>query len=76
MRQAVGPSDLAGLDIMSATATAARHRIAIVGCGFGGLFAVKTLRRADVDLTVVDRTNHHLFPAAALAARNEDSLGG
>jgi NADH:ubiquinone reductase (H+-translocating) len=46
---------------MSATATASRHRVAIVGCGFGGLFAAKTLRRAEVDITVVDRTNHHLF---------------
>ena len=41
--------------------TARRHRVAIVGCGFGGLFAAKRLRRADVDLTVIDRTNHHLF---------------
>lgn len=38
-----------------------RHRVAIVGCGFGGLFAAKRLRRADVDVTVIDRTNHHLF---------------
>jgi NADH dehydrogenase len=46
---------------MSTTATAGRHRVAIVGCGFGGLFAAKTLRRAEVDVAVVDRTNHHLF---------------
>jgi NADH dehydrogenase len=46
---------------MSATATAGRHRVAIVGCGFGGLFAARTLRRADVDVTIIDRTNHHLF---------------
>ncbi|HUO70989.1 MAG TPA: NAD(P)/FAD-dependent oxidoreductase [Solirubrobacteraceae bacterium] len=38
-----------------------RHRVVIVGAGFGGLFAAKALRRADVDVTVVDRTNHHLF---------------
>ena len=38
-----------------------RHRVAIVGGGFGGLFAAKALRRAEVDVTVVDRTNHHLF---------------
>ena len=38
-----------------------RHRVAIVGAGFGGLFAAKALRRADVDVTVIDRTNHHLF---------------
>ena len=38
-----------------------RHRVAIVGAGFAGLFAAKALRRADVDVTVIDRTNHHLF---------------
>jgi NADH dehydrogenase len=38
-----------------------RHRVAIVGAGFGGLFAAKALRRADVEVTVIDRTNHHLF---------------
>src|SRR5262249_16830177 len=38
-----------------------RHRVVIVGCGFGGLFAARALRRADVDVTVIDRTNHHLF---------------
>ena len=37
------------------------HRVAIVGAGFGGLFAAKALRRDDVEVTVVDRTNHHLF---------------
>ena len=39
----------------------ARHRVVIVGSGFGGLAAAKTLRRAPVDVTVIDRTNHHLF---------------
>jgi NADH dehydrogenase len=33
----------------------------VVGCGFGGLSAVKALREVDVDVTVIDRTNHHLF---------------
>jgi NADH:ubiquinone reductase (H+-translocating) len=35
--------------------------VAIVGAGFGGLFAANALRRAEVDVTVVDRTNHHLL---------------
>ena len=39
----------------------ARPRIVIVGCGFGGLEAARALADADVDITVVDRTNHHLF---------------
>jgi NADH dehydrogenase len=29
--------------------------------GFGGLFAARALRRDDVDVTVIDRNNHHLF---------------
>jgi NADH dehydrogenase len=41
--------------------SAARPRVAIVGCGFGGLEAVRILSRAAVDITLVDRTNHHLF---------------
>lgn len=41
--------------------TLARPRIAIIGCGFGGLFAARALARAPVDVTVIDRTNHHLF---------------
>lgn len=39
----------------------ATHRVVIVGCGFGGLFAARGLRGAEVDVTVIDRTNHHLF---------------
>jgi len=35
--------------------------VVIVGCGFGGLFAARALRRAPMDVTVIDRTNHHLF---------------
>jgi NADH dehydrogenase len=37
------------------------HRVVIIGCGFGGLFAGKRLRHADVEVTIIDRTNHHLF---------------
>ena len=38
-----------------------RRRVVIVGGGFGGLAAARRLRRADVDVTVIDRMNHHLF---------------
>ena len=38
-----------------------RPRIVIIGAGFGGLEAAKALRKADVDITLIDRTNHHLF---------------
>jgi NADH dehydrogenase len=37
------------------------HRVVVVGGGFGGLFATRTLRRAPVEVTLVDRVNHHLF---------------
>jgi NADH dehydrogenase len=35
--------------------------VLILGCGFGGLWAAQGLRKAPVEVTVVDRTNHHLF---------------
>ena len=35
--------------------------VLILGCGFGGLFAAQALARAPVRVTVLDRTNHHLF---------------
>jgi 2-polyprenyl-6-methoxyphenol hydroxylase-like FAD-dependent oxidoreductase len=38
-----------------------RHRVLIVGGGFGGLAAAKALKRAPVEVTLVDRANHHLF---------------
>ena len=36
-------------------------RVVIIGAGFGGLEAAKALRRVAVDVTVVDRQNHHCF---------------
>lgn len=38
-----------------------RHRVVIVGAGFGGLWAVKHLKGAPVDITLIDERNHHLF---------------
>jgi len=38
-----------------------RHRVAIVGGGFGGLSTARGLRSAPVDVTLLDRRNHHLF---------------
>jgi NADH:ubiquinone reductase (H+-translocating) len=38
-----------------------RPRVVIVGCGFGGLFAARALRRAPADVLVIDHNNYHLF---------------
>src|SRR5579862_5496065 len=37
------------------------HRVVILGGGFGGLYAAKALRRAPVEVTLLDRRNFHLF---------------
>jgi NADH dehydrogenase len=41
------------------------HRVVIVGGGFGGLQAALHLKNADVDVTLVDRRNFHLFQPLA-----------
>ncbi|HEV2082523.1 MAG TPA: NAD(P)/FAD-dependent oxidoreductase [Brevundimonas sp.] len=38
-----------------------RPRVVIVGAGFGGLAAARALRRAEAEIFLIDRTNHHLF---------------
>src|SRR5438132_13402160 len=47
-------------DPETSAATRVPHVI-IVGAGFAGLHAAKTLKRAPVRVTVLDRHNHHLF---------------
>ena len=42
-------------------AAGTRPRVVIVGCGFGGLEATRALSKAPVEITLIDRTNHHLF---------------
>ena len=44
-----------------AMSSGSRPRIVIIGAGFAGLSAAKTLRKAQVDLIVIDRRNYHLF---------------
>ncbi|MEP6631138.1 MAG: FAD-dependent oxidoreductase, partial [Lapillicoccus sp.] len=46
---------------MNALAPATRHRVVVIGSGFGGLFATRALKRADVDITLIARTTSHLF---------------
>jgi NADH dehydrogenase len=38
-----------------------RAKVVIIGAGFGGLEAAKSLKRTPVDVTVIDRQNHHCF---------------
>lgn len=38
-----------------------RHRVVVIGGGFGGLNVVRGLRDADAEVVVIDRVNHHLF---------------
>jgi NADH:ubiquinone reductase (H+-translocating) len=43
------------------TPASPKARILVIGCGFGGLEAARALRDAPVEITLIDRTNHHLF---------------
>jgi NADH dehydrogenase len=43
------------------TTESQKHRIVVIGGGFGGLMAVKALRRVDAEVTLIDRHNYHLF---------------
>ena len=38
-----------------------RHHVVVIGAGFGGLNAVQQLKNADVEITLIDKKNHHLF---------------
>jgi NADH:ubiquinone reductase (H+-translocating) len=57
----------AGANTMSSTGPSSgnpadqRHRVVVIGSGFGGLFGTKALKDADVDVTMIAKTTHHLF---------------
>ena len=57
----VTPPSHTSVDVEQLSNARPRPRVVIVGAGFGGLTAAKSLAKADVDLMVVDRQNHHLF---------------
>jgi NADH dehydrogenase len=44
-----------------ATAVPRKKRVLIVGGGFAGIAAARALKRADVEITLIDRRNHHIF---------------
>ncbi len=49
------------MQIQNPAESGKRPHVVIVGAGFGGLAVAHGLRSADVDVTIVDRQNHHLF---------------
>jgi NADH dehydrogenase len=40
--------------------TRTRPKVVVVGGGFGGVNVSRVLAKSDIDLTIIDRTNHHL----------------
>lgn len=58
---------------------AVRHRVVIIGAGFGGLAAARQLRHAPVDVTIVDANNFHTFHPllyqVATAGLDADDIG-
>jgi len=46
---------------MADSPTSRRPRVVVIGAGFGGIHAAMGLAKLPVDVTVVDRTNHHTF---------------
>jgi NADH:ubiquinone reductase (H+-translocating) len=46
---------------LQATGQNSRPRVVIIGAGFGGIHAAKALRHLPIDITVIDRKNHHTF---------------
>jgi NADH:ubiquinone reductase (H+-translocating) len=69
-----------GLERAQAGLPAIMPRVVIVGAGFGGLQAAKALEDVPVQVTVIDRCNHHLFQpllyqvATSLLATNDISM--
>src|SRR4051794_23129355 len=49
------------MENFSERSTGRRPHMIVVGAGFGGLEAVRTLAGAPVDITLIDRNNHHCF---------------
>jgi len=41
--------------------SAKRQKVIVIGGGFGGLAAARALKNVPVDITLIDRTNHHVF---------------
>ena len=46
---------------VASTSPTDRHRVAVIGSGFGGLWATEALNNAPVEVTLISGTSHHLF---------------
>ncbi len=46
---------------MAEAATASKHRVVVIGGGFGGLMVAQGLKKSAVEITLVDKRNFHLF---------------
>ena len=46
---------------MSESTAQRKHRVVVIGSGFGGLFGTKALDRDDIEVTMIAATSHHLF---------------
>ncbi|MFK5635691.1 NAD(P)/FAD-dependent oxidoreductase [Ornithinimicrobium sp. LYQ103] len=55
------PAGLPDTSLADRATAPTRHRVLVVGSGFGGLFATKALDAPEVEVTMVARTSHHLF---------------
>ena len=49
-----------------------QHQVVIIGGGFGGLYAAKTLVKAPVQITIIDKRNFHLFQSLLYQDANGD----
>ena len=50
------------------------HHVVVIGAGFGGLYAVHELVNSNVDVTLIDRRNFHLFQPMRMKMKNSQFL--
>src|ERR1700759_1577426 len=55
------PVEMVSGNAPHAEQTRAKKRIVIIGAGFAGIAAARALRRADAEIILIDRRNHHIF---------------
>jgi NADH dehydrogenase len=68
-RRGAGDSKLEQVPRQSSTAEKRKPRVVIVGAGFAGVAAAKSLRGCNADVTLIDRRNHHIFSRCSIRLR-------